>query len=140
MRKPDPPPGTETTSRKKRSSAAAVMSTTAYKSHDVDMKGIEDDTDMDNKVASDHPPLVDCTPIQAIASSLMKKKSWLRLPSDDEDSSDGAEADKEYMPQGRPNWVNVEGRKRITISKRAATTFGPSIDAGADTRRHSMAV
>lgn len=129
MRKPDPPPGIETTSRKKRSSAAAVMSTA---SHDVDMKGIEDDTDMDNKVAPDHPPLVDYT--------LMKKKSWLRLPSDDEDSTDGAEADEEYMPQGRANWVNLDGRRRISISKRAATTFSPPIDAGTDTRRHSMAV
>lgn len=140
MRKPDPPPGTETTSRKKRSSAAAVMSTTVYKSHDVDMKGIEDDTDMDNKVASGHPPLVDYNPIQHLTSSLMNKKSWLRLPSDNEDSSDGAEADEEYMPQGRANWVNLDGRKRIAIAKRAATTFSPPIDVGTDTRRHSMAV
>ena len=139
MRKPDLP-GTETTSRKKRSSAAAIMSTTMYKSRDVDMKGIEDDTDIDNKVVSDNPLLVDYIPIQAITPSSVKKKSRLRLPSDDEDSSDGAEADEEYMPPGRPNWVNLEGRKRVTISKRPATTFGPVIDAGTDTRRHSMAV
>jgi hypothetical protein len=136
MRKPDPPPGTETTSRKKRSSAAAIMSTTIYKSHDVDMKGIEDDTDMDNK----DPPLVDYIPIQAITSSLTKKKSRLRLPSDDEDSSDGADADEEYMPPVRANWVNLEGRKRLAITNRAATAFSPAIDAGTDTRRHSMAV
>jgi len=140
MRKPDPPLGTETTSRKKRSSAAAIMSTTVYKSRDVDMNGIEDDIDIDNKVASDHPLLVDYTPIQAITSSSVKKKSRLRLPLDDEDSSDGAEADEEYMPQGRANWVNLEGRKRVTISKRTGTTFSPAIDAGTDTRRHSMAV
>ncbi|KAK2460719.1 hypothetical protein APHAL10511_007189 [Amanita phalloides] len=141
MRKPDPLPVSDPTSHKKRSSAAAIMTTTIYKYRDPDTKEIDDD-----KVLSNRQLSIDCNPIQTVTTltttaPLVKKKSQPRLPTDDEDGSDGAEADEEYMPPGRVNWINFEGRKRMNTSRRITSTiFGSSADAGVDTRRHSMAV
>lgn len=146
MRKPDPPPGSEDPSRKKRSSAAAVMTTT--RDGEVKKDDDDDNNDIASKTPPDQPPgtdnerkvephPIDETRIQTVPLS---KKHRSRLPSDDE-GSDGAEADEEYVPPGRSNWINLDGRKRHATSRRTPTTiFSPVIDTGTDTRRHSMAV
>ncbi|KAF8635616.1 hypothetical protein AX15_000256 [Amanita polypyramis BW_CC] len=165
MRKPDPPPYNETSSRKKRTSAAAAMTNTAHKSRDGDKKRVDDDddndgddgdnndigsrtqpeppygTDNERKVRShpiDDTPIRTSLPSSTAVTSLKRFRS--RLPSDDEDFSDGAEADKEYILPGRPNWINLDGRKRSSTSGRTTTTFSPAVDTEIDTRRHSMAV
>ncbi|KAF8638832.1 hypothetical protein AX17_001890 [Amanita inopinata Kibby_2008] len=155
MRKPDPPPGSEPTSRKKRSSAAAVMTTTTYKPCDADSNN---DDEAESCPLSECPPLVasekhtNMLPLTRISapesgassptavSSLKKRKSRPKLPLDTDGESDGADADEEYFPSGKSHWVNLEGRKRNNMSKRASSALGVIIDAGIDTRRHSMAV
>ena len=63
---------------------------------------------------------------------------------EDEDDSDGAQADAEYIPPGSirkrdrdrasEGWVNVEGRRRSVQSASAKRLEGD------ESRRHSMAV
>ncbi|KIL68450.1 hypothetical protein M378DRAFT_158246 [Amanita muscaria Koide BX008] len=147
MRKPDPPLGNETTSlRKKRSSAAAVMTTSMFKSREAEAMVTNGNTGSDTETGTpppEHPRQdIDSNPLLAstLAQGSARKKYRPKPPSDDEDS-EGAEADEEFIPTGRPSWINIEGRKRNNLSRRPfSTTPDPIIDTGADSRRHSLAV
>lgn len=74
---------------------------------------------------------------------MKKKKSRPQLMmSDEEDESDGAEADAEYVGSRKSStdsgsWINVEGRRKAVPKRSAATAAVAAIE---DIRRHSMAI
>lgn len=78
-----------------------------------------------------------------IAGSVRRKKSKPVVDSEDEES-DGAQADAEYIPNGRLSaWVNVEGRPRKSgerTKKSNIMMLGETRRELVDERRHSMAV
>ncbi|KAF4614794.1 hypothetical protein D9613_003499 [Agrocybe pediades] len=76
------------------------------------------------------------------AASMKRKKSRPQLMlSDEEDLSDGAEADEEYVGSRRNSdtgsWVNVEGRRKALPKRSAAAAAVAALE---DIRRHSMAI
>ena len=139
MRKPDPPPESEITSlRKKRSSAAAVMSTLTFKSREAEAKVTSPGNTGSDTETGTPPPEHPHQDIDSNPLGSARKKSHPKPLSDDEDN-DGAEAYEEYIPAGRPSWINIEGRKRNNLSRRPfSTTPDPIIEV--DPRRHSLAV
>lgn len=79
----------------------------------------------------------------AATGSVRRKKSKPLIESEDEES-DGAQADGEYIPNGRSStWVNIEGRPRKTgerTKKSSIVMLGQTRRELVDERRHSMAV
>lgn len=66
--------------------------------------------------------------------SIKRRKSRPRLPPEEEDESEGAQADAEFASgMSKSSWVNTEGRRRSSQS-------GKRLVEGDGGRRHSMAV
>ncbi|KAF9009695.1 hypothetical protein BDQ17DRAFT_1323225 [Cyathus striatus] len=76
--------------------------------------------------------------------SVRKRKSRPQLTPNEEDESDGAEADGEYVPPGqRGAWINTEGRRKAVSVRRVLTNVGGDETRRTqegEGRRHSMAV
>ena len=66
--------------------------------------------------------------------SIKRRKSRPRLPPEEEDESEGAQADAEFASgMSKSSWVNTEGRRR-------SVQAGKRLVEGDGGRRHSMAV
>ena len=143
MRKPDPvvpPAPVTTTAPKKRISATTVHS---------------DDTD--GRSSLDGPSRRSVSPLQPSApqpstatssssstsggSSVKRKKSRPFIPIDDDDESDGTQADAEYGNGTVNGWINTDGRRRSAQGNtaRGSSSLRRVLEAD-DARRHSLAV
>lgn len=109
MRKPDPQP-LSTTKRMSTSSIDGIRSRAS--------------TDF---AVDDEPPQN-----SAPGATVKRKKSRVYVPDDDEES-EGTQADAEFGGLG--SWVNVDGRRRSTHTGSGNRRFEND-----DARRHSMAV
>ncbi|KAI0085911.1 hypothetical protein BDY19DRAFT_1043065 [Irpex rosettiformis] len=125
MRKPDPPPSTST--NKRGSSASEVP---ASRKSATEVPAI-------NQFASSSG---DTTANQAQSvGGVKRKKSRVYIPVDEEDESEGAQADAEFggtRTDGSSGWVN-DSRRR-SLAHHASTSR--RTDFGDELRRHSMAV
>ncbi|KAG5637186.1 hypothetical protein H0H81_005443 [Sphagnurus paluster] len=158
MRKPDPQPGSAPTpAPKKRSSAAAVLST--YRPPDEAGNEADNDTEARSSLEMPlrgstplHPESFPLPPSRAssaasmymppssssssssssAATSVRRKKSRPQMVFNEDEESDGAQADAEYGVGS--GWVNLEGRRR------AAVGGGKRNIVVLEDRRHSMAV
>ncbi|KAG6916416.1 hypothetical protein DXG01_006944 [Tephrocybe rancida] len=157
MRKPDPPPGTAPAPPpKKRSSAAAILG--VYRPPEDTGDDADNDTEARSSLelplrvngAAINPesfPLPPSRPSSAATlfspplpsrSGVKRKKSRPIL--DDDDESDGAQADAEYGLGGMNSWVNTDGRRRPGGSGTGSSSSGNKRETVDDPRRHSMVV
>ncbi|KIJ12574.1 hypothetical protein PAXINDRAFT_171141 [Paxillus involutus ATCC 200175] len=137
MRKPDPTPtGPVTTALKKRPSATTIQSDDA-----------EPRSSLDGSSGREAPSLQPSAPraststsnsSSAAVTSVKRKKSRPYVPVDDDEESDGTQADAEYAVDG---WVNTDGRRRSSQSgaTRGSSSLRRVLEAD-DARRHSLAV
>ncbi|KAF9228972.1 hypothetical protein BS17DRAFT_799528 [Gyrodon lividus] len=137
MRKPDPvPPPPVTTALKKRLSATTTLS-----------DDVEPRSSLDSPSGREAPPLQPSAPRSSSSTSssssttgtcIKRKKSRPYVPVDDDDESDGTQADAEYAVDG---WVNTDGRRRSAQSgvTRGSSSLRRVLEAD-DARRHSLAV
>lgn len=124
MRKPDPPPSTSTSKRGSSASEAA-----ASRKSMADMPAIAPSLGSGDTAAS-QPQFV---------AGVKRKKSRVYVPIDEEEESEGAQADAEYgglRADSSSGWVN-DSRRR-SVAHHASTSR--RIDTGDELRRHSMAV
>ncbi|KAF8548485.1 hypothetical protein OG21DRAFT_1471151 [Imleria badia] len=144
MRKPDlVPPAPTTTAPKKRISTPTILS----------------DDNTDGRSSMDAPPRRPLSPLPPIpkpstvtasgsltsgGSSVKRKKSRPFIPIDDDDESDGTQADAEYgHGDGTANgWVNTDGRRRSAQGSGTARGSGSlrRVLEADDARRNSLAV
>ena len=144
MRKPDSVP-------------AAPVTTTATRKR-ISTASIQNDDNTDGRSSLDGPSRRPVSPLQPPApkpstatsgsslasgdSSVKRKKSRPFIPIDDDDESDGTQADAEYgNGNGTTNgWVNTDGRRR---SSQGGATRGSSslrwVLEADDARRNSLA-
>jgi hypothetical protein len=82
----------------------------------------------------------------AATTGVVRRKKSKPLVETDEEESDGAQADAEFIPSGRlSGWINVEGRQRKSgererSKKTSLVMLGETKRELVDERRHSMAV
>ncbi|KAF8129179.1 hypothetical protein EV363DRAFT_1337957 [Boletus edulis] len=144
MRKPDPVPlaPTTTTVPKKRTSTTT---------------SIQSDDNTDGRSSMDGPAKRPVSPLQppapklstatastsltSASSSVKRKKSRPFMPIDDDDESDGTQADAEYGNSTVNSWVNPDGRRRSANSgtARGSSSLRRVLEAD-DARRNSLAV
>lgn len=123
MRKPDPAPSASTS---KRSSSASEP----RKSVDATASGAATTSGSSTESGTAQPP--------PQVAGVKRKKSRVHIPVDDNEESDGTQADAEFGPglkaAASSEWVNSEGRRR------SVHTGATRRVAGEELRRHSMAV
>ncbi|KAG6375863.1 hypothetical protein JVT61DRAFT_2726 [Boletus reticuloceps] len=138
MRKPDPVPlaPTTTTASKKRTSTTT---------------SIQNDDNTDGRSSMDGPAKRPVSPLQppapklstatastsltSASSSVKRKKSRPFMPIDDDDESDGTQADAEHGNSTVNGWVNTDGRRRSTNGGTGAGQQQPP--QGARSRRRT---
>jgi len=142
MRKPDAVPAAPVTAAPKKR-----ISTTS----------IQSDDNTDGRSSLDGPPRRPVSPLELPApkpltatvssslasggSSVKRKKSRPFLPIDDDDESDGTQADAEYGNGTVNGWVNTDGRRRSAQGSTARDSTGLRRVLEADeARRNSFAV
>lgn len=142
MRKPDPvpPAPVTTTAPRKRISATAVHS-----------DGTDGRPSLDGPSGRPVSPLQPPAPQPSTAtsgsssttagSSVKRKKSRPFIPIDDDDESDGTQADAEYGNGTANGWINTDGRRRSTQSNaaRGSNSLRRVLEAD-NARRHTLAV
>ncbi|KAG6334031.1 hypothetical protein ID866_5062 [Astraeus odoratus] len=135
MRKPDPvPPVPVTSAPKKRIS-------TSLRGDEAEPRLSSDGLPQAKAPPSKHPSSSSSS--TSNSASIKRKKSRPYIPADDDDESDGVQADAEYACSSI-DWVNVDSRRRsaqsngtINSTRGVNLRRSPEVD---DARRHSLAV
>ncbi|KAF9814351.1 hypothetical protein IEO21_05146 [Rhodonia placenta] len=119
MRKPDPPPSVTATKRSSITSSDSDPSRRASP-----------------ETEASHPPSGhDAGTTSQSATGMKRKKSRVHVLPDDEEESEGTQADAEYGGRTGTGWISAEGRRRSVHSGSSLRRL-----EGDDFRRHSMAV
>ena len=125
MRKPDPPPST---------SKRASMSTVEKSRSSLDQLPTSSSSNSTTSGSADDAPPPPPAPTPVSTVGIKRKKSRSHCIPDEDEESDGAQADAEYGGL-RAAWANVEGRRKSAQGSRTVGRY-----EGDDGRRHSIAI